>query len=210
MGPDPDDHDGAPIDRIDVQAGAREPDEYSSRTNQNQEVAMWKIVAAGATAVFVSMSPVAYAQSSMTERLSEADWNTLTDLRIDLVKTALQLTPQQQQYWPAIEGAIRARAKNRQARLARTAETVGRAGNESTLEAMRNRDPVDFLHRRAAALAQRSADLNKLADAWEPLYKTLSQEQKQRMAALTIFVIQDLRDVAEHRRLQSGATRRGP
>jgi hypothetical protein len=71
------------------------------------------------------------------------------------------------------------------------------------VDALRNRDPVNFLHRRSDALAQRSADLNKLADAWQPLYKTLSAQQKQRMAALTIFVIRDLRDAAEQRRLQS-------
>ena|SRR5262245_35697676 len=163
---------------------------------------MLKILAAGATALFLSASTLAYAQSP-SERLSEADLNALTDLRIDLVKSALQLTPEQTQYWPAIEDAIRTRAKNRQARLAQVAETVGRAGSEGTVEALRNRDPVAFLHRRANALAQRSADLNKLADAWEPLYKTLSPQQKQRMAGLTIFVVRELRDRAEQRRLQS-------
>jgi hypothetical protein len=39
-------------------------------------------------------------------------------MRIDLVKAALQLTPDQQKYWPAIENAIRARAEDRKARLA--------------------------------------------------------------------------------------------
>jgi len=166
---------------------------------------MLKIVAAGATALFVSVSPLAYAQSSppTPQRFSEADWNALTDLRIDLIKEALQLRPEQTQYWPAVEDAIRARAKNRQARLAQAAETVGSAANESPMEALRNRDPVNFLNRRADALAQRSADLKKLAAAWQPLYQTLSPEQKRRMAGLTIFVIRELRDRAEQRRLQS-------
>jgi len=163
---------------------------------------MLKILAAAATALFLSSATLAYAQSP-SDRISEADWNAITDLRIALVKGALQLTPEQAQYWPAIEDAIRNRAKNRQARLAQAAETVGRASNESTMDALRNRDPVDFLHRRAAALAQRSADLNKLADAWQPLYKTLSPEQKQRMAGLAIFVIRELRNAAEERRMQS-------
>src|SRR6516164_11406315 len=48
--------------------------------------------------------------------LSAADWGKLTDLRIDLVKAALKLTPEQEKYWPAVEDAIRTRAKNRQAR----------------------------------------------------------------------------------------------
>src|SRR5262249_5121976 len=99
---------------------------------------MFKMVAAGATALFVSASTLAYAQSTppRAEQISEADWNALTDFRIDLVKGALQLTPEQTQYWPAVEEAIRARAKSRQARLARVAETVGRAGSESPMEAL--------------------------------------------------------------------------
>ena len=49
----------------------------------------------------------------------------------------------------------------------------------------------------------RAADLNKLADAWQPLYPTLSPERKRRMAALTIFVFREMRNGLEQRRLQS-------
>jgi len=169
---------------------------------------MLKIVAAGATALFVTASPIAYAQTpspsaAAPERLNLADRNTLTDLRIDLVKAALQLTPDQQKYWPAIESAIRGRAEDRKARLAKIAETVGKRADESSFEVMRNRDPIAFLQRRSEALAQRSADLDKLAEAWQPLYKTLSTEQRQRMAALAIFVLHDMSDVADRRRARS-------
>ena len=60
---------------------------------------MLKIVAAGTTALFVTASPIAYAQTppaAAPEKLNLADRNTLTDLRVDLVKAALQLTPEQQ------------------------------------------------------------------------------------------------------------------
>jgi hypothetical protein len=124
-------------------------------------------------------------------------------MRIDLVKAALQLTPDQQKYWPAIENAIRARAEDRKAGLAKIAETVGKRADESSVEVFRNRDPIAFLQRRSEALAQRSADLDKLAEAWQPLYKTLSPEQRQRMAALAIFVLHDMSDVVERRRAQS-------
>ena len=162
---------------------------------------MMKIVAVGVTALFVAVSPLAYAQTSPGAggQLSAADWNTLTDLRIDLVKAALQLTPDQMKYWPAIENAIRTRAQDRKARLAKLAETVGSKAEEGPLEVLRNRDPVSFMQRRADALAQRADNLKKLADAWQPLYRTLSQEQKQRMAALTIFVLRDVSDAIEHR-----------
>ncbi|MFZ1065276.1 MAG: Spy/CpxP family protein refolding chaperone, partial [Pseudolabrys sp.] len=127
----------------------------------------------------------------------------LTDMRIDLVKAALQLTPDQQKYWPAIENAIRARAEDRKARLAKIAETVGKRADESSVEVFRNRDPIAFLQRRSEALAQRSADLDKLAEAWQPLYKTLSPEQRQRMAAIAIFVLHDMSDAVERRRAGS-------
>ena len=167
---------------------------------------MLKIVAAGATALFVAASPLAYAQTpsaAKPERLNVADRNTLTDLRIDLVKAALQLTPDQQKLWPPVESAIRARAEDRKARLAKIAETVGKRADENPVDVLRNRDPIAFLQRRAEALAQRSADLDKLAEAWQPLYKTLSPEQRQRMAALAIFVLRDMTDAVELRRVQS-------
>ena len=167
---------------------------------------MLKIVAAGVTALFVTASPIAHAQTpsaATPDRLNLADRNTLTDMRIDLVKAALQLTPDQQKYWPAIESAIRARAEDRKARLAKIAETVGKRADESPVEVFRNRDPIAFLQRRSEALAQRSADLDKLAEAWQPLYKTLSPEQRQRMAALAIFVLHDMSDAVEQRRARS-------
>jgi LTXXQ motif family protein len=124
-------------------------------------------------------------------------------LRIDLVKAALQLTPDQQKLLPAVESAIRGRAEDRKARLAKIAETVGKRVDENPVEVMRNRDPIAFLQRRAEALAQRSADLDKLAEAWQPLYKTLSPEQRQRMVALAIFVLHDMSDAVERRRAQT-------
>ena len=167
---------------------------------------MLKVLAGAATALFVAASPLAYAQTPSTalpDRISAADWNKLTDLRIDLVKSALQLTPDQQKLWPAVESAIRSNAKDRQARLAKIAETVGKRADESPVEIMHNRDPIAFLQRRSQALAQRSGDLNKLAEAWQPLYKTLSPEQRQRMAALAIFVLRDMSDAVEHRRMHA-------
>ena len=85
---------------------------------------MLKTVAAGVTALFVTASPLAYAQAPSAEaheRLSEADLSALTDARINLVKAALELTPDQEKFWPPIEAAIRARARDRQARIAAVA-----------------------------------------------------------------------------------------
>ncbi len=132
---------------------------------------MMKIVVVGTTALFLTASSIANAQTSQTsspanpERLNAADRNTLTDMRIDLVKSALQLTPEQEKYWPAVESAIRARAEDRKARIAKIQGTVGMRADESRIEVIRNRDPLAFLQRRSQGLAQRSADLEKLVEA---------------------------------------------
>ena len=161
---------------------------------------MLKIVAAGLAALFVTASPLAYAQApSDGPRLSAADLERLTESRINIVKAALQLTPDQEKYWPAIEDAIRTRAKDRQARIIEAAKRMAELRESNPLDVLRNRDPVDFLRRRADALTQRADDLKKLAAAWEPLYKTLSPEQKQRMAFLGIFVLHELSNAAEER-----------
>jgi hypothetical protein len=167
---------------------------------------MLKIAAAGVAFIVLSATPLAHAQIASrgeAERLSAADASALTDARVNIIKAALQLTPDQEKYWPTVENAIRQRAKDRQARLAGVAQTVGERSDSGPVEAMRDRNPVDFMHRRAAALAQRSADLNKLADAWQPLYQTLTPDQKRRMGFLAIFVVRDMRGRAEQRRIAS-------
>ena len=166
---------------------------------------MIKTALIGTAALFLAASPIAHAQtaSATPERLNATDRNSLTDLRIELVKAALQLTPDQEKLWPPVETAIRARAEDRKARIAKIQETVGRRADESRIEVMRNRDPIAFLQRRSEALAQRSADLDKLAEAWQPLYKTFSPEQRRHMAALALFVIHDMSETVERRRAQS-------
>ena len=170
---------------------------------------MLKTVLIGTTALFLAASSAANAQSSQTsstatpERLNATDRNTLTDMRVDLVKAALQLTPEQEKLWPPVENAIRANAEDRRGRISKIQETVGIRGDQSRADTLRNRDPIAFLQRRSEALAQRSADLDKLAEAWQPLFKTLSPEQRQRMAAIAILVLHDMSDAAERRRAQS-------
>ena len=87
----------------------------------------------------------------------------MTEARINLLKAALQLTPDQEKYWPAVEEAIRNRAKDRQARVAAAAARLNELRDGSVVEVMRDRDPIAFPHRRADA--QRGADLKKVADA---------------------------------------------
>jgi hypothetical protein len=159
---------------------------------------MPKVFAAALAAIFIAASSLAHGQA--VERLSPADLGKITDARIEIVKSALQLSPDQAKHWPAVEDAIRARAQNRHGRVGRIVETVGRGSDESVVELLRNRDPIEFMNRRSDALAQRSADLKKLADAWQPLYKTFTPEQKRRMAALAIIGLRQMSHAIEQRR----------
>src|SRR3984885_12218925 len=86
-----------------------------------------KKVDVATTAVFITTSPLAYAAETSSNTVgmthpSAADLNSLTDARVGMIKAALQLTPAQKKYWPALEEAIRTRAKGRQARMERVAE----------------------------------------------------------------------------------------
>jgi len=99
------------------------------------------------------------------ERLTPSEFEALTDARIAIVKFALQMAPDQEKLWPAVEQAIRSRAAGRQARLAEREARAAELRDQNAIELLQNRNPIDFLHRRADALAQRSAELNRLADA---------------------------------------------
>jgi len=159
---------------------------------------MIKKAAIAATAVLIAASPLVYAAETSSNTVgmthpSAADLNSLTDARVAMIKAALQLTPDQEKYWPAVEEAIRTRAKNRQARWERLAQLR----DTSPLEALHERNPVELMQRRAESLSQRGADLKKVADAWEPLYKTLSEDQKKRMAFVTVVAARGIRDTIE-------------
>jgi hypothetical protein len=157
---------------------------------------MLKVVVAGVTALFLTASPLAYAQSRSDEtggRLSSADLSVLTGEQIKTVKDLLQLTADQEKYWAPIEDAVRTRTKDREARLAAAVARAAEIRDRSPTEVLVNRDPIAFMHRRAKALAQRSADLESLADAWQPLYASLTPDQKRRMAFLTAIVLHNMR-----------------
>jgi len=161
---------------------------------------MFKKIAFATTAILLTTSPLAYAADNSSSTVgmthpSAADLKSLTDARVAIIKGALQLTAEQEKYWPAVEDAIRARAKNRQARWERVAELR----DSSPMDALHDRNPVELMHRRAEALNQRAADLKKVADAWEPLFKTLSEDQKKRMAFVTVVSARGIRDTIEHR-----------
>jgi hypothetical protein len=153
-----------------------------------------------ATAMIVVSLPATttFAQQPSTQSQNQnnqtTNWNELTNLRIEVVKAALQLTPEQQKYWPPVEQAIRARAQSREQRIQALRERQGQ---------LLSGDPIQLLHSRANNLAQRADNLKKLADAWQPLYQNLNPDQKQRMRLLAMDVLRDLRDAVNARRMET-------
>ena len=115
---------------------------------------MLKIVTAGATALFMIVSTLTYAQAPSkdtkeVERLNEADVAAVTDARVNVIKSTLQLTADQEKLWPAVEDAIRARARDRQTRLANLQKEADELRGKSRVEILRDRNPIEFLNKRA-------------------------------------------------------------
>ena len=118
----------------------------------------------------------------------------MIDRRIEVIKVAIGLTPDQAKLWPAVEDAIRARLTARHARLMNLAARANQPGEVN---------PIELLRNRADALTQRAAALKKLADAWQPLFATLDENQKLRLKFLAVYVLREMRDAVEARRMMS-------
>ncbi|MGO4387823.1 Spy/CpxP family protein refolding chaperone [Microvirga sp. 2YAF29] len=116
----------------------------------------------------------------------------LTDIRVAAIKAALQLTPDQEKLWPAVEDAIRSRADTRYRRIAAIGERMDQS---------RDIDPVQLYRQRADILNERAGGLKKLADAWQPLYQSLTPEQKTRLRLVTVHAIEGFRSAMENRRM---------
>src|SRR6266852_1503024 len=142
--------------------------------------AMWKAIVAGTAALAIAGTSLVYAQQRggrdgmMMERPqpNAEDLRAFGEARLAALKAGLLLTPEQEKNWPAFEQAARDYGKVRMDRFAAL-----RSGTGSD-------DPVERLRQRATAMSDAGAALKKLADATDPLYKSLDENQKRRFAIL--------------------------
>ena len=112
-------------------------------------------------------------------RPSAEDVAAFTDARIAGLKAGLKLTAEQEKHWPAVETAIRDLAKERADRMKdRPDRREARRGDDNAQRRRRMRSTR--LRQGADAMTTRAASLKKLADAAEPLYKSLDDGQKRR------------------------------
>jgi hypothetical protein len=134
---------------------------------------------AGSTAVYAQHRPWFY-EHIRHVRMSPEDRAALTDARIAAVHTGLKLTPDQEKLWPPVESAVRDFAKMRIDRA-----NARMNAERDSQDAQKPDDPVARLRERADNMAASAAALKKIADAADPLYKTLDEGQKRRLAILT-------------------------
>lgn len=146
---------------------------------------MKKLVLAGLAALTVAGSTAVYAHQRPWShhhqmRMSPEDRAAMADARIAAVKAGLKLTPDQEKLWPPVATAVRDFSKLRIDRA--NARMQARQSGEAQAA---KPDPVTRLSERADRMAATAAALKKIADAADPLYKTLDEGQKRRLAVLT-------------------------
>src|SRR5207253_6778402 len=144
---------------------------------------MWKAIVVGSAALAIAGTSLVYAQQrggrdGMMQgwQPNAEDLRAFGEARIAALKAGLMLTPEQEKNWPAFEQAVRDLTKMRMDRRSAM-------GNAPATE-----DPVERLRQRATALSESGAALKKLADATDPLYKSLDENQKRRFAILNRLV----------------------
>jgi hypothetical protein len=142
---------------------------------------MLKTVLAGTTALVIAGGGLAMAQPGPRAdaprwQPSAEDISAMVDARVAALKAGLRLTAEQEKHWPAVEAAIRELSKQRAALMAE--RHAARDANAPQT------DVVTRMRQNADAMATRAAALKKLAEAADPLYKSLDDSQKQRFGIL--------------------------
>ncbi|MCK1518091.1 Spy/CpxP family protein refolding chaperone [Bradyrhizobium sp. 190] len=130
---------------------------------------------AGSTAVYAQHRHWGYGHS----RMNPEDRAAYADARIAAVHAGLKLTADQEKLWPPVEAAVRELAK---LRIDRANARMNSSRDDSS---QKPDDPVTRLRDRADNMATTAAAMKKIADAADPLYKTLDDGQKRRLAVLT-------------------------
>jgi zinc resistance-associated protein len=140
---------------------------------------MWKAIVVGTAALAIAGTSFVYAQQregrdyGQRWRPSAEDVRAFGEARLAALKAGLTLTPDQEKNWPSFEQAARDFGKFRMDRRAAVQNTQPTT------------DPVERLRQRATAMADAGAEMKKLADATDPLYKSLDDGQKRRFAVLS-------------------------
>ncbi len=134
---------------------------------------------AGSTAVYAQTHRPWFQEHMRHIRMNPEDRAALADARIAAVHAGLKLNADQEKLWPPVETAVRDFAKMRIDRA------NARMNAKPDEDQQKPDDPVARLRERADTMATTAAAMKKIADAADPLYKTLDDGQKRRLAILT-------------------------
>jgi len=132
---------------------------------------------AGSTAVYAQHRHWGHGFS----RMSPEDRSAFADARIAAVHAGLKLTADQEKLWPPVEIAVKEFAK---LRLDRANARMNPPRDDSSQQ--KPDDPVTRLRDRADNMVATAGAMRKIAEAADPLYKTLDDAQKRRLAVLTM------------------------
>jgi hypothetical protein len=150
------------------------------------EVRMRRFTIAAVAVLAIAGSTAVYAQRSWFSdhmhhmRMNPEDRAAFVDAKIAAVHAGLKLNADQEKLWPPVEGAVRDLVK---IRLDRANARMPAGGDAQG--APKNDDPVARLREHAETMAVTADAMKKIADAADPLYKTLDDGQKRRLAVLT-------------------------
>jgi LTXXQ motif family protein len=131
---------------------------------------------AGSTAVYAQHRHWGFGHM----RMNPEDRAAYADARIAAVHAGLKLTADQEKLWPPVEAAVREFAK---LRIDRANARMNAPRDDFSQQ--KPDDPVARLRDRAENMAATAAAMKKIAEAADPLYKTLDDGQKRRLAVLT-------------------------
>jgi hypothetical protein len=146
---------------------------------------MRKFAIAGVAVLAIAASTAVYAQHRWFHdhmgysKMSPEDRAAMADAKIAAVHAGLKLSADQEKLWPPVESAVRELVKVRLDRAAARAAAAAKPDDQP------KPDPVARLRRRAENMLASATALKKIADAADPLYKTLDDGQKRRLAILT-------------------------
>src|SRR6201995_3302572 len=149
---------------------------------------MKKVLLAGVAALAIAGTTVVYAQHRPWfehMRMNPEDRAAFADARIAAVHAGLKLTPDQEKLWPPVESAVRDFVKLRIDRANARMKAMDDARGQGQDQPKPDDNPVARLRDHADNMAASAAAMKKIADAADPLYKTLDEGQKRRLAILT-------------------------
>jgi hypothetical protein len=144
-------------------------------------LSLFTAVALSASAVLAGSAVAQDRQDRQDRRHTELTANQISDqadARSARIRADLRLTPEQENNWAGFEGAMRDISKSE-------------ADRETTLRAdgAQQKGPVDVIEqmrRGADSMTEHAVDQKKLADAAQPLFASLNDQQKRRFTEVLI------------------------